>query len=140
VTSEIIVTDTPADADRAVILDGLMAHGESRAGASERKPLAVLVRDAEGKTVGGLWGRTSWRWLFIEIIWLPERLRGRGRGTDLIRRAEDEAVRRGCVGAWLDSFDFQAGARYYERLGYTVFGTIENYPPGHHRSYLRKVF
>lgn len=138
-SAEIIVTDTATEADRAVILDGLVAHGESRAGASQRRPLAVLVRDSGGKAVSGLWGRTAWRWLFIEILWLPEHLRGRGLGAELIRRAEEEAKRRGCIGAWLDSFDFQAGARYYEKLGYGVFGTIDDYPPGHYRSYMRKL-
>ncbi|MEX3946099.1 hypothetical protein AB4Y44_42815, partial [Paraburkholderia sp. BR10937] len=42
---------------------------------------------------------------------------------------EEEACRRGCSGAWLDTYSFQARA-FYERLDYTVFGTIDNYPPG----------
>ncbi|HYM03070.1 MAG TPA: GNAT family N-acetyltransferase [Stellaceae bacterium] len=137
---EILLTAAPEDADRAIILNGLVAHGAARAGAPDNKPLAVLVKNDRGETIGGLWGRTTWRWLFIELLWLPESLRGKGLGVDLIRRAEAEAIARGCVGAWLDSFDFQAGARYYTRLGYRVFGRIENYPPGHGRSYLQKIF
>jgi GNAT superfamily N-acetyltransferase len=139
-TIEIIVTDAPAAADWDVVLGGLMQHSEARGGPSDKRPLAVLVKDAEGKTLGGLWGRTSWRWLFIEDLWLPETMRGRGLGTTLIQRAEAEAIRRGCIGAWLDTFDFQAGAGFYENLGYSTFGTIQNYPPGHSRSFLQKTF
>jgi hypothetical protein len=52
-------------------------------------------------------------------------------------QAEREAIRRGCRGAWLDTFSFQARG-FYERLGYTVFGTIAGCPPGHSRFFLKK--
>lgn len=55
-----------------------------------------------------------------------------------MRLAEEEAVRRGCLGAWLDTFSFQARG-FYERLGYSVFGVIEGYPPGHSRFFLKKT-
>ena len=54
---------------------------------------------------------------------MPETLRGRGIGTDLLRRAEAEALVRGCHGAWLDTFEFQARG-FYERLGYRCFGEL----------------
>ncbi len=28
---------------------------------------------------------------------------------------------------------------FYERLGYTIFGTLEDYPPGHSRFFFRKT-
>jgi ribosomal protein S18 acetylase RimI-like enzyme len=53
--------------------------------------------------------------------------------------AEAEAVRRKCVGAWLDTYSFQARG-FYERLGYTVLGEIADYPPGHTRYFMKKSF
>jgi hypothetical protein len=50
---------------------------------------------------------------------------------------EAEAIRRGCHGAFLDTFSYQARP-FYEKLGYEVFGTLEDYPPGHQRFYMRK--
>ena len=44
----------------------------------------------------------------------------------------------GCAHAYLDTFDFQARP-FYERLGYTVFGLQDDYPPGHRRFFQRKV-
>src|SRR6516165_7091346 len=38
--------------------------------------------------------------------------------------------------AWLDTFSFQARG-FYEKLGYEEFGRLD-YPPGHHRHFLRK--
>jgi hypothetical protein len=55
-----------------------------------------------------------------------------------MRMAEEEAVRRGCVTAWLDTYDFQARG-FYERLGYELFGTIEGHAPVYPRYFLRKA-
>ncbi|MGE0450286.1 MAG: GNAT family N-acetyltransferase, partial [Vicinamibacterales bacterium] len=54
---------------------------------------------------------------------------GRGLGSDLLQRAEAAARRRGCPGAGLDPFEFQARG-FSERLGYRCFGELENYPVG----------
>jgi len=51
--------------------------------------------------------------------------------------AEQEADRRGCIGVWVDTHSFQAPG-FYERLGYSPFGVIEDYPPGHSRLFLQK--
>lgn len=55
-----------------------------------------------------------------------------------MQQAEEEAIRRGCHGSYLDTFDFQARG-FNERLGYTVFGGLEDTPPGHTRYFLRKM-
>jgi len=88
--------------------------------------------------VGGLWGRTAYDWLFVELLVVPESLRGRGLGSELMKRAEDEALGRGCHSAWLDTFEFQARG-FYERLGYTCFGELPNYPTGFARYFMRKA-
>jgi hypothetical protein len=38
--------------------------------------------------------------------------------------------------AWLDTFSFQARG-FYEKLGYEEFGQLD-YPPDHHRHFMRK--
>jgi hypothetical protein len=39
----------------------------------------------------------------------------------------------------LDTYSFQARG-FYERLGYAVFGTLDDYPPGQSRIFLHKAF
>jgi GNAT superfamily N-acetyltransferase len=58
--------------------------------------------------------------------------RGAGIGTRLLRAAEDEAVRPGCVGAPAETFSFEARP-FYEKPGYRVHGDMEGQPPGHWR-------
>ncbi|MGY4802669.1 GNAT family N-acetyltransferase [Teichococcus aerofrigidensis] len=133
------VTDAEG-ADGGVVLRGILAFNEAAVGPSGRRPLSVLVRDPEtGAVLGGLTGRTDKGWLFIELFHLPEALRGGGLGAALLARAEAEARARGCVGAWLDSYSFQAPA-FYRRQGYTEFGHVPDNPPGHTRHFFRKVF
>lgn len=91
----------------------------------------------DGALVGGLTGETGWKWLFVDLLWIAETHRGRGLGARLLRSAEAEAVRRGALHVYLDTFDFQARP-FYERQGYELFGTLEDYPPGHCRFFLRK--
>ncbi len=77
-------------------------------------------------------------WLFVELLFVPDALRGRGVGSDLMTRAETEALTRGCHSAWLDTFEFQARG-FYERLGYTCFGELPNYPAGAARYFMKKA-
>ena len=135
---QVEVTAEPSVLDREAILAGLLTFIRMEAGVVGT-PLAVLVRDEAGAVAGGLTGRTSAAWLFVELLWLPEKLRGTGLGTRVMMAAEAEAVRRGCMGAHLDTYDFQAPG-FYRKLGYEVFGSIEDHPPGHTRFWMRKRF
>ena len=134
---EYLLTDAGEPAARDAILGRLMAFNEQQTGSRDFRPLAVLLRDENGATIGGLWGRTAWKWLFIELLFVPEELRRTGVGRELMRRAEAEAKARGCHAAWLDTFSFQARG-FYEKLGYSVFGRLDDYPPGHMRFFLKK--
>lgn len=137
---EIVFTDSVDEAARGTLLRLLVASNEERMGReTDLRPLGLLLKDpATGSDVGGLWGRTALGWLFVELLYLPPSMRGMGVGTRLMRLAEEEAARRGCHGVWLDTFSFQAPS-FYKRLGYEVFGTIADYPPGHSRQFLSKV-
>ena len=104
-----------------------------------RRPLHVFLRDAQGRTIGGVTGETNWGWLYVDCFWLPDELRGAGWGAKLLGAAENEARARGCRHAWLSSYSFQAPG-FYEKLGYRVLGVLEGYPPGERGGWLRKEF
>jgi GNAT superfamily N-acetyltransferase len=135
---ELKVTDTPDASARETIAAGLGDFNTSQAGPGDWRALAVLIEDESGATVGGLWGKTSYGWLFTELLFVPEAQRGNGLGGRILAGAEAEARRRGCRGAWLDTFEFQARG-FYERQGYAVFGQLDDYPPGFARYFLKKA-
>ena len=135
---EIIVTDeVPADAE-TVIGGGLNAFNDAVTGLSDRRPLAVLVRDGAGAVVGGALGRTSLGMLFIELFHLPPALRGAGLGSEVLRRMEQEGRRRGCRSGVLMTISFQAPG-FYARHGWTQFGAVPCDPPGTSRVFMSKA-
>ena len=128
-----------ADLDaEAIIGDGLNAYNDRIVGYADRTPLNVLVRE-DGKVVGGISGRTSLGLLFIDLVFLPDTLRGQDIGTRMMAMAEDEARRRGCQSGVLYTISFQA-PEFYQRMGWTVFGEVACDPPGASRVFLTKDF
>ena len=128
----------PDEADMRAVRDGLIEYNRDASGREAGwQPVAIHLVDDNGTAVGGLTGATVFDWLFIQLLHIPQSLRGQGFGSMLMTRAEAFARERGCAGIWLDTFDFQARP-FYEKLGYSVFGTIENHPIGGARYFLQK--
>ncbi|GAB4210837.1 MAG: GNAT family N-acetyltransferase [Roseiflexaceae bacterium] len=137
-TYTITAEENPSDEDTKRVRDGLAAFNRQHTPHPAFYPITLLVRDAEGTVAGGLLGGIYWGWLYVEIFWLDEALRGQGLGTRLLRQAEQIAIERGCHGAHLDTMDFQARG-FYERQGYEVYGTLDDMPRGHQRFFLKKA-
>ena len=125
-----------SEAEEAAVVRGLLAFNEKSLGPSNDQPVRLVARDELG-VIGGLLGRTRWQWLYVAKLWVDERARGRGIGTQLLMAAEDLARSRGCIGASLDTFESQARPSY-EKHGYKLFGTLDGFPPGSRQFYLSK--
>jgi GNAT superfamily N-acetyltransferase len=138
---EIVFERDPDNADLEAVADGLTMANRIAAGRDHGwGRVAFLVREPDTeRAVGGLTGWTDYDWFFVHLLYLPERLRGAGHGRDLMARAEAFARTHGCIGMWLDTFSFQARP-FYERLGFRVFGTIDDHPVGGARYFMQKRF
>jgi GNAT superfamily N-acetyltransferase len=136
-TPSIVYTDAGRSEDREPILKGLIAYNRSAAPDPNFQMLGLLLQDETGATIGGLWGRSAYEWLFVELLFVPESLRGTGLGTTLMRQAEQVARDRRCTGVWLDTFAFQA-LPFYQKLGYTIFGELKDHPRGISQYWLQK--
>jgi N-acetylglutamate synthase and related acetyltransferases len=119
------------------IESGLNQYNDEAVGFNENKPLAVVVRDEHGVILGGMLGRTYLGLLFIDLVYLPPEIRGKGIGSQILKRVEDEGRERGCKTAVLYTITFQAPA-FYEKNGWQRFGEIPCLPEGTSRVFLRK--
>jgi len=132
--------DTEVDPGaRDTVRTGLRAYNDSRSavlrgyrerGETEQVPLDVYAYDDDGAMAGGIVAATWGGWLAIDLVWVREDQRGTGLGSDLLQRIEARARdERGCIGVRLDTWGFQAKP-FYEKQGYTLFGVLEDHPPG----------
>ena len=135
---DILVSDQPDAALHQAVEKGLMQFNTERSGGNDYRPLNVALKEA-GEFCGGLIGQTYLGWLYVRLIFIEEPFRKRGYGSKIMRAAETEAIARGCRGVWLDTYSFQARG-FYEKLGYSVFGKLEDYPPGGARYFMQKRF
>jgi len=131
--------DAPAAGTFDAIFHALDTSSRDLIGPMRPRLLAIPIHDDAGLVAGGFWGCTVFQWLHVQLLFIPAPLRRRGIGSTLMASAESEARRRGCIGSHVSSFSFQA-APFYERLGYTPFGQLNDYPPGHDLLFLRKRF
>jgi len=128
----------PAARDVEALGQGLTEHALPTTGRPGFQPLAVFARDADGALVGGMYALVNWNWLQVSLVWLAESRRRAGLGSRLLAALEAAAIERGCTQAHLDTFSYQARP-FYERHGYRVFATLEDYPSGQQRYFMRKV-
>jgi GNAT superfamily N-acetyltransferase len=133
-----ITVEPDASADDVQTVErGLRAFNLAIIGDPHEEPVRIFFRDEAGRVAGGLLGHIKWRWLYVSKLWVSEAHRGEGRGRALLTAAESHARARGCIGASLDTFEYQARP-FYEKLGYALFGTLEGYPPGYRQYHLAK--
>ncbi len=135
---QIDLTDDKAPALRAAILVPLAAHNQASTGIIDKGvSLSILLRDADGKVEGGMFGSAWYGWLKLEWAVIPEHRRGEGLGAKMLSSLEAAAVKHGAHGAWMQSFSFQAPG-FYIKQGYHEVGRLLDRPPGHYDSFLAK--
>ena len=117
----------------------LYRYNVEQTGVADRTPIGAKLSDpASGKMLGGLWGRTELGLLFLDMFFLPETVRGQSHGGRLLSAIEQEARKRGCKQAVVETSSFQAPG-FYKRHGYEEFGRVAFALPGHARIFLSKT-
>lgn len=89
------------------------------------------------EVIGGILSEMYWNILYIDILWVKEEYRHKGYATALLTDVENKAKEMNCKISHLYTYDFQA-KDLYEKLGYKVFGILEDCPEGHSRYYMSK--
>jgi GNAT superfamily N-acetyltransferase len=130
-------SDTAERGTFEAIFQALDGASRDVIGPATPRLLVVPIRDCGGDVIGGLWAVSLFRWLHLEMLFVPEAMRGLGIGTALMGMAETEARARDCLGIYVDTLSFQA-VPFYEKMGFSTFGVLDDCPPGHSRLFLHK--
>lgn len=136
---DIVVTECPDEFVERAVDDGLEAHGKQLNVQTESLiPLQVQCRNHDGTLIGGLLGNTGDTWLHIWQLWVAEEWRNQSFGSQILAAAEDEAIKRKCHHAHLETLSFQ-GVGFYLDRGYEEYGVLQNYVGSHAQHFLRKT-
>lgn len=119
------------------VVEGLGSNITSKTGDEELgRTVQIYLRDGD-RVLGGVVGHFFGGWLNVSLLWVDEGHRNRGHGSSLLRMIEGEAVRAGCRYAHLDTYSFEARP-FYEKHGYSLFATLDDYPVGFSKYFLKK--
>ena len=121
----------------ATIQSGLREHNQSRHMDLNAGRNVFAVHGIGQAVVAGLICDVAYGWLTIESLWVRGDYRGQRLGSRLLESAEQLGRTRGCHGAHLTTYSFQAPG-FYERHGYEQFGKLDDYPEDQSMVFLRK--
>lgn len=134
---QLVFEPLPGEDLARFVSDNINQVNFARTGVAAWHPVGYFLKNARGEWLGGLTGYIWGGWLHVNLLWVTESLRGQRQGSRLMDAAEAFAIERGCLGVTLETFSFQAPG-FYANRGYEVFGTLDDYPPGHSKFFLRK--
>lgn len=103
------------------------------------KEFGIYAYNGE-KLIGGAYGFIDdCYWTYLDLLLVDEKYRSNDIGTYLIKQVEKFAQENKCVGIRTETWSFQARG-FYEKMGFTVYGELENHPPHATDYFLKKVF
>lgn len=97
----------------------------------------LFLLDEDENVRGGILGEICWNWLEIHTLMIDEDIRSLGYGTKLLVEVEQIALESECDFIKVDTLSFQA-QDFYQRNGYTIYGTLDNVGREFKHFYLKK--
>jgi len=134
---DLVFEPFPGDSLKQFLFDNISGFNIARTGIDSWHPVGYFLKNRRGEWLAGLTGYVWGGWLHVNLLWVSEPLRGARHGSRLMDAAEAFAAECGCHGVTLETHSFQAPG-FYAKRGYEVFGTLDDYPPGHSKLFLRK--
>lgn len=141
IKSQLQLTKEYQESDIQFIINQIDSYNLSQAPTAQEPPseaINLILKDQEGQILGGILGRIYRFALYVHVLWISEQLRGQGHGSRLLEEIESNARAKGCKLIHLDTWNFQA-PDFYKKHGFEIFGTLEGFPEGTKRIFLRKL-
>ena len=122
------------DEKDAEILSGKLHGFDSTIAPREHEyiPLSKKIVDENGRIIAGFVGGVDgWNGTDIDALWVEEKYRNRGIGSQLLVELEREVKENGADVMFIEAFDWW-NVGFFKKNGYErVTGMLEDYPRGH---------
>ena len=121
------------DEKDAEILSGKLREYDSAVAPRKHEyiPLSKKIVDDNGRIIAGFVGGVDgWNGTDIDALWVEEKYRNQGIGSQLLGELEREVKETGADVMFIEAFDWNVG--FFKKNGYEkVTGMLEDYPKGH---------
>jgi hypothetical protein len=75
---EINIDYEPQEKDNQIVMEGLISSNERIMGKPRDKEFSIFLRDRSNKIFGGLQAHFDKESIYIEALWVDEKMRGKG--------------------------------------------------------------
>jgi len=132
------IIDPTNDEERYFLFERLTEFNLPYLGKNQERKVVLGVDDEAERRIAGLAATITYDTMYVERLWVDEKVRSSGIGRKLMLQAERIAKHSGCRMIHLFTYDFQA-PDFYERLGFEQWGVLEGFPNGHCQLHYRKL-
>lgn len=116
---QITYEQSPTKEDLGRLSRGLIENAQQKKDQKPTEPFAFFIRDENNQIVGGANGYMFYGCVYVDQLWVDEKLRGKGYGAELMLAAEKLGKENGCTFAAVNTMDWE-GLEFYQKLGYQV--------------------
>jgi len=130
--TQVTFSDSPTEEEVKLIEKGLEDYNREQTNGELDNPgieINLVLKDDEGKVVGGLGVSTALRVMHLEVFWVAKEYRKLGYGRELVLEAERIGREKGCILSHTWTFSFQA-PEFYKKIGYELVAIYDGYPDG----------
>lgn len=130
------VDQNPTPENDKVLREGIVEFNNSIIN-EKATHFSVFAKDNE-KIIGGalIWEHSDA--LYIDVLWVDEKCRGHGVGSEIISLIEEKANKKGIRKLFVDTYAFQA-QEFYKKNGFEVIGIVPKHLLDHDRVFMKKV-
>lgn len=128
----------PPSEQLSEIISGLNSFGLQQTEEEAPARVAIVCKSHNRDVIGGAIGHSLRQRFFLTQLWVSEKHRSKGIGTELVSRMEAIAKERSCFDVVVDTLNTKA-VSFYEQLGYQVYLVNPNYIRGFDWHFLAKA-
>lgn len=111
--------EEPIQEDEQVLFEGITDEAVLKKNMNRIAPFGIFIKDSHGVVLGGVNGFSCYGCLYVDMLWLNNKLRKQGFGKKLMVEAERIGYERRCTFSTVDTMDWEA-LPFYQKLGYSI--------------------
>ncbi|HEY4832553.1 MAG TPA: GNAT family N-acetyltransferase [Waddliaceae bacterium] len=102
-----------------ILYAGLNDEAVAAKGMNRVSTFGICIKNETQKILGGAKGAVLYGNLYVDSLWINNKMRNQGWGTKLMAEAEKIGKECGCTFATVNTMDWEA-LSFYQKLGYNI--------------------